>query len=539
MDKAVEVGQRSAHGSFQLFIGQILSTILLAVGTIVLQLVIPEKEYGLYTIALIPATTILLFQDWGIGSAIIKNCAKYRAENNLAGARQVIISGLTFEVAAGIIFSLLALLTAGSVASMINRPEASYLIAIASLFILSTSLYASSYSAFIGFERMDLYVVALICHGLIQCVVAPLLVYAGYGALGALLGYILGYMVAGGLSMGLLYFVILKKIQAPKISLLTIKTTLKPMLSFGVPLAIGTILAGLLTQFYSFMMAKYVLDAAVIGNYRTAINFADVLTFFSMPISTVLFPAFSKINPQKEKETLQKVFKSSVKYTAFLIVPVTILLMVIATPLTAAIYGDKWLLAPTFLTLYVLVNVFTVFGNIAAYGLLTAVGETKFMMKIYAFSLLIGVPLGVFIIPPFGIPGLIVVTMISGLPSMFIAIHRVARRYGAKVDFTASAKILLSAIAAGLITYLLLQSLQTFAVVELFGGVALFTLIYLTASPLVGAINSVDIANYQAIVSNMGFLAAVLKFPLKFVEAVLVKKSSLINRALILKDRLS
>lgn len=61
----MKLGQVSATGSFQLFLGKTLSTVILAVGTIVLGMLISEGDYGLYAIALVPATTMLLFQDWG------------------------------------------------------------------------------------------------------------------------------------------------------------------------------------------------------------------------------------------------------------------------------------------------------------------------------------------------------------------------------------------------------------------------------------------------------------------------------------------
>jgi hypothetical protein len=64
MDKALKMGRASATGSFQLFIGKIISTVILTVGTIILGIFILEGDYGLYAIALIPATTMLLFQDW-------------------------------------------------------------------------------------------------------------------------------------------------------------------------------------------------------------------------------------------------------------------------------------------------------------------------------------------------------------------------------------------------------------------------------------------------------------------------------------------
>ena len=55
MDKALEMGQASAKGSLWLFIGKMLSTVILAIGVIVLGWFISESDYGLYTIALIPA----------------------------------------------------------------------------------------------------------------------------------------------------------------------------------------------------------------------------------------------------------------------------------------------------------------------------------------------------------------------------------------------------------------------------------------------------------------------------------------------------
>jgi O-antigen/teichoic acid export membrane protein len=99
LDKALKMGKLSAIGSFQLFIGKTLSTVILAVGAIILGMFITEVDYGLYAIALIPATTILLFQNWGIGSALIKYCASLRAANKEGDLRKTIIAGLTFNVA--------------------------------------------------------------------------------------------------------------------------------------------------------------------------------------------------------------------------------------------------------------------------------------------------------------------------------------------------------------------------------------------------------------------------------------------------------
>ena len=72
MDKALKMGQDSTKGSFLLSIGRIGSTLLLAIGTILVGVFIEEGDLGLYTIALIPVFALLLFHDWGVGQAITR-----------------------------------------------------------------------------------------------------------------------------------------------------------------------------------------------------------------------------------------------------------------------------------------------------------------------------------------------------------------------------------------------------------------------------------------------------------------------------------
>lgn len=518
------MGKTSARGSFLLFVGQITSTVILAIGTILLQVVISEQAYGLYAISLIPATTILLFQELGVGPALVRHCAKCKSVNNVSATREAIIAGLSFEVATGLALTILSLLLANLTASVIGRPESAFLIAVASVIILFTALLTTSKSTFIGFERMDLYVVVVTCQTATQCAISLLLVSQGYGALGALLGYISGCIAGGATSIGLLYFKILRRLKNTGKERDSLFRTLRPLLTFGFPLAVGSILAGLLAQFYSFTMAIFVKDAAIIGNYKTATNFATLLAFFSTPISTVLFPAFSKIDPKNEKEILRTVFKSAVKYTAMLIVPATLAMMVLSQTLISTIYGGKWLIAPYFLTLYVTINILTIFGNLAAFSLLTAAGKTRLLVRLYALSLFIGIPLALFIVPTFGIPGLILVNIVGGLPSMSIAVYWVWRHYEVVLDFRESIKILSSAVMSAGLTYFALSIITTSEWIRLALGVITFVSAYLILAPAIGAINQDDTNNLRAMFSNLWVLSKLIEIPLVMVETVLQKK---------------
>ena len=521
MDNALKMGQKSATGSFQLFIGKIISTIILGISSIFVGILISEGDYGLYAIALIPATTILLFQDWGVGSAMTKYCANYRATKQDGKLRKIILAGLTFEAITGLVLTLFAFLIANFVASEIfTKPESAYLITLFSITILFTAIYIASQSIFAGFERMELTAISMVVLAVTQGLLSPLLVYFGFGAFGAVVGYTLGAVVSGITALVLLYFAVFRGLSRESKSNESLLQTLKPLLNYGIPLAAVLIISGFSSQFYAFMMASFV-DAAMIGNYRIAINFASFLTFFTFPIHTVLFPAFSKIDPKKDKILLKTVFASSVKYASLLLVPSTIAIMVLSQPMISTIFGDKWLQAPLFLTLGVLGNLFTLIGSLSYGRLIVAQGKTKMMMKLSLLLLCIGIPLAVLLIPPFGILGAILVGYVGGIPGLIIGINWIWKNYGVKAEFGNSAKIFLASAISGLITYLFLNIFIAEAWIMLALGAILFLLMYIVLAPLVGAITQMDLDNFRAMFAGLGIISKLLMIPLMLIEKLL------------------
>jgi O-antigen/teichoic acid export membrane protein len=527
-DKALKVGKISASGSFLLFIGKLVSTIVLAVGTIILGIFISDADYGLYAIALVPAATMLLFQDFGVTSALTRFCAQSRALGNESELRRIIKTGLYFQTATGLALTLLCFLIANFVAgSIFGKPESALLIVFSSSSIFFSSLMVVSQSVFIGFDRMDLSSYTMIFQAAIQAVLVPLLVYLGHGAAGAIIGYTVSFLFSGVISVVLLLSQIYSKTTNHTPSNLGMSKELRLLLGFGIPLATATILSGLLTQLYSFIMASTV-DNAIIGNFRIAMNFAVLPTLLTVPISTTLFPAFSKLNPKTERPLLRSVFASSVKYAILFLIPSTIALMVLGQPLIATLYGGKWLYSPLYLSLYVASNLFTVFGSLSLQSLFTALGETKLLMKISLAVLLLGVPLGFFLIPQFGIVGMIVAVLITGFLNNSICAFLGWKRYRVKPDLSASTKIFIASIVAGAVSYLLLTTLKTAFWMQLTIGIILFVATYLVVLPFIGAITEADITNLKALLTN-SMMAKLLSIPLTIIEKLLRVRKYFLN----------
>lgn len=519
MDKAIKMGQTSASGGFWLFIGKIISVILLALGTIILGLFIGENEYGLYAVALIPSVTLLLFQDWGVSSALTKYCAQFRGNHREGELSQLIKAGLLFSLGSGVLLTGISLGLATFLATTVfNKPDVTIFIVIGSSTLVTTSLMITAQSIFVGFEKMKYYSAIVICQALAQSTISPLLVYLGYGTLGAIIGYTFSLILTDAIAISLLYKGVLRNL--PKINKnIKITKTLKMLLNYGVPLGISTILGGVMVQFYSFMMAVYVSDT-LIGNYRMATNFAVFVTFFTVPISTVLFPAFSKIKPKSEQTLLKNVFNSSVKITALFILPATLGIIVLSDPIVATLYGDRWAFASLFLTLSVIHNLFSFFGTLSINSLLTAVGETRMLMKLNILNMIVGIPLSFLIIPQYGVPGVILVSILALIPKVIVMVYWTWRKYGVIANFINSTKLLVASGISGLITYSFLNYFTLVSWQQLFFGAFIFLSIYILCVPLFGAIDYTAINNLRIMFSNLGIFAKIIEFPLKIMSRI-------------------
>jgi O-antigen/teichoic acid export membrane protein len=265
-----------------------------------------------------------------------------------------------------------------------------------------------------------------------------------------------------------------KSLPKPTDGKLEILSTTKTMLKYGLPLSIGAILIAFLAQFYTYIMAIYVTDNAVIGNYNVALNFVVLITFFATPVTTMMFPAFSKLDYQKDKETLKNVFQFSVKYAALIVVPVTTMVMALAQPAIGTIFEDKYVQAPFFLALLSMTYLYTALGNLSIGNLINGQGYTRYNLKLNVLTAAIGFPLSFVLISQFGVVGLIVTSLTVGLPSFFIALRFIKARFGVSVDWVSSAKILFSSAVTAILTYLLISPLAFSNPIQLVVGVVVF-----------------------------------------------------------------
>jgi O-antigen/teichoic acid export membrane protein len=523
MSKAAEMAKVSAKGSFHLLWGLVISTVISSVATIFVARLLGSDLYGLYGIVLISPNLFAVFRDWGINSAMVRCTAQFRSEDRESEVRSILVSGIVFEIALGMALSAISFALAGYLATNVfHRPEITSLIQIASISILAGGLINAATAAFTGIEKMELNSIMLICQSIIKTAIMITLVILGLGTSGAVLGYTVAMVIAGLIGVALVWT---QYKDLPKLSNVTleIKAYIKSMLAYGTPLSLSAIINGFQGQYYAFLLPIfYVTDNTAIGNYGIANTFVVLIAFFATPITTMLFPAFSKLNPQKDKETLQNVYQFSVKYASLLVVPVAALVMCLAEPAVSTLFGKTYSTAPLFLALLAInYALYTPLGSLSVGNFISSQGKTTFILYLTLIGAAIGFPMAYILILQLGVLGLIVTSLVSGIPTTVISLYWIRKHYGLTVDWRSSAKILLSSAIAAALTYVLILELGFSSWIRLIIGVVFFAFVFVAAALLTQTINKSDIENLRGMVSGLGIIGKIFNRALNIIEKLM------------------
>ncbi|MCL2642487.1 MAG: oligosaccharide flippase family protein [Candidatus Bathyarchaeota archaeon] len=550
-DKALQMGKSSTAGSFFLLIGVVGSTVIMALGSLILASLLTPEELGLYSLVLIPSAVIAFFRDLGVNSAMTQKIASLRAANKTSEIHDVILSGVVFELLSGTLFAIVCFCLAQPLASLLNRPDAAPLIALMSISIFVSAIVSAATATFVGFEKMKFNSFTQILQAIIKTLLGPLMVILGFSVFGVVLGSIVSVAAGGLIGIVLVYFALFRPLRKSKVGGCNVKRTLIPLLRYGMPLTVPSLVVGVLPQIFAFFMGMYAGDG-MIGNYYISTNFSVLVTFISFPVSTALFPAFSKLNPQKEPELVRTVFSSSVKYTALLLIPTTMILMALSTPLVhtlfpqdgliqTLLYGDKmqylfgvnntpkFPYAPIFLAVSSIANLLVLFGHVSLSAFQTGIGKTKQVMKQSVLSLAISLPFSYAVITYFGtfggvgnellvVIGGIFAVLVSIIPGLIWGLIWAWKNYHVKADFKNSGKIFTASLIASIVAYTFSTFFNASYPILLFAGALLFLLVYLIVIPLIGAVNYADIDNLKMMSSELGIVSKILKIPLQLMQ---------------------
>jgi O-antigen/teichoic acid export membrane protein len=480
----------------------VASTAILAVAQIVIANLLGQERLGDYTVVLVPIGIAFLLQDLSINVGLTSHIARYHHQGLEEEKKTVLATGLVFNILISLIVaSTVYLMSPWIASSFLHRADLEVLLRVASLSILGQALISTTNAVFIGYGRMKFQSLTSVIMAVARITLSPLLVFIGFGTMGAVVGASVSQILAG--FIGFLLVVLLMRNTRGRIELPSMLRELGHLIRYGLPIYMSSLIGGGLSQIYSSLMVIYVANTQI-GNYSAAGYFSVAVGFVTGPISIAIFPLFSKL--RRGDENLGIAYRSAIKYSSLFALPIAGALIALSNPLIGAIFGSRFPLAASYLQLYMLLYVYIGLGSVATGNLLNGQGETRINLRCALITLFTGSLLALYLIPNFGIIGMILTLIFAQLPGSAYGLYWISKNLGLNPDWGSSGRIYSSVIPSTLLTLLFIGT-QSNVWVELFVGAAIFILSYLAMIKVLRVLDHMDYEMFRAIVGDKGMIA--------------------------------
>jgi O-antigen/teichoic acid export membrane protein len=507
-DELTTIAQKAARGGLFLFFGNASSTVILAVGIIIVARLLGPSSYGLYTLALVIPTLLVSLSDAGMNFALVRLPARLRAEGDFARANRFIRLGLLLKLAISTVAFIVCYLGSTLIArTVLNRPELGPFLQIASLMIVFQAVVDATSNSFIGQDLMQYSAGVQIMQAVLKGTLGPALVLVGLGIAGALSGYVVSLAAAGLTGATLL---ITRHARSSNQTTNPASMDVRALLGYALPLYLALVLSVFLIQYQSIVLAHFASNVEI-GNFGATWNFTTLMMILVYPITTAMFPMFSKMDPKSQKTELARGFVLAVKYTSLLMIPASVAVMIFSRDLIYLTYGSGYTFAPQYLVLLSALYLLTAISYLVLGSFLNGVADTKTVVKMSVLTLAVYLPLGPALVWLWGPYGLLVAYIVSNAASTVYGIRQASVRFDARPDLRAGGRILLAALGAAVPTVgLILLDGAGAGVVNLIVGGLLYMLVYLTLAPILGAVDKQDVLNLRTLLAGTRIVATLL-----------------------------
>jgi len=410
-------------------------------------------EYGLFYAVFALISFFLLFRDLGLGNALVKYIPEFAAHKQFAKIKSSIISVLLVQAVFGLIVSAVLFVLSDQIALAIFRTlNASLPLRILSIWFFVAILYTLMQTTFQGFQNMPAYASINFFNLLSVLLLAVLFVGVfGMGISGVAFAYLIAAAVIGLFSLTFLVRRYRHMFQE-KVSIT--KPLLKKLLVFALPIFIGG-LGGLIISYTDTIMITILRTLPEVGFYQVAQPTARILWYFPTALTVVLFPMISELWARGERKLLGGALHFLTKFSFILIVPAAFIFIAFPEIVINLLFGPGYLAGATTLQILSVVAIIYAPYVILAYAV-AGIGRPVVITKVVAFMACFNIVGNLALIPPYGIEGAAVATLVSHLFGLVLLFYY-ARKF---IRFTVPSSSLLKTAIGGVLALLLIFGLK-------------------------------------------------------------------------------
>lgn len=447
MDKDTELnefGINAAKSGGIFLSSNVISSILILVMSVFVARYLQPADFGLYTIVVAFSTFLSMGGNFGIGTAF----RKYIPENKKSDVLgNMIASGYLISIIISVTITVVAIAFSPYIATMLYKDAALALpLMIASITFLLSVMLNLNIAALVALKKNRKSAYSIIGYSSIEMVAAIVLVYLGYGVLGAIAGIAIGTFIGLLISFASLF---------KEIELKTFKATKKmigKLTSFSVPVVISYVFQNGVINFGILFLGLYA-SSFMLGNFGAAFRLGRFIEVLLASSTIVLLPTFAEAITNGFSKDIGLIYNKSVYYTFLLILPIVAYISATSVQISKLFFTSSYTLTPFYLSFIVIGSAINIIGTYAGI-LLLGYGKAKDFMKYQVMGIIVEVMLLAYLVPLHTALGLLVAIFAIGPVLMGIIYTIILKKdLSIKIEYGKIGKLVIAAVISGFMIF--------------------------------------------------------------------------------------
>lgn len=391
------------------FLAQIITNSASALLVIFLARLLEPNNYGLLFLAISVLSIGRIFSSLGFAKSAARYISEYR-QKDIRQIPHIIKRSFAFNLISISIVAIIFLFKSKFIAEIINEPRLAPYLKLGALYIIFGSL--TSYIRLIsqGFEEIQFAAFIQSIDRVGRLILAITFVIIGYGALGALGGFITGSILSS--LIGIYYIYLNHYRNKPKAEKIE-EGLARRIIEYNIPLSI-TGLAGKMDKQVDTILVGFFLNPIAVTFYVVSKQMVEFLQFPSNALGFSIASTFGKQKAANEQQKTANLFEQSFIYTLLFYIPGAAGLYFITQDLIIFFFGNRYIGAVPVLQVLLIYAVLYSITNITDQPL-DYLGAAKIRAITKAIASFSNVLLNIFLIPIIGVVGAAIATVITHL----------------------------------------------------------------------------------------------------------------------------
>jgi O-antigen/teichoic acid export membrane protein len=452
-----------------LFSSQILAYLIGLIYLINVAKYLGAENYGVLALALALTGIFSVFVDLGLASLTVREVSKNKYLANLFLGNSLVIKSF---------FSLITLILVHGIVNILNYPkETAEVIYWITLFVIFNSLSQSVYAIFQSYQKMEYQSLGIILNSILMFIGVTALIFFQKDLMIFAMLYAMISLIIFIISL----IICISKFTKPKISINV--NVWKNLLRNSLPLGLISIFVVLFIRIDTIMLSKMVSEMAV-GWYNASVTLVQSLSFITSAVVVSVFPLFSKLHVNSQKNNFELLFRKTFHYIALISIPIGVGTTILADKIIILLYGFEYsnsiIVLQIIIWWYVIGSFSWIIGTV-----LNATNKQRIFLIFSGLALISNISLNFILIPKFSYIGASIATILTEVLLFCLLFFR----FPHDIYVPNLIKIVIKPILASIIMGICIYFLKDFNVIFVIG---LGIIIYLITLIIIKGINNED-----------------------------------------------